>query len=164
MPDIIPRDCNILAANLNSIFFLSALTFLPPRISASLCLSLATQFHVHAYLVTQSCLAFCDPMDSSPSSSSFHGISQEEYWSGLPFPSPGDLPNPGIKPRSPALAGRFFFLPLSHLGSSLSFTVYQNPTHSNSSRISCLSISLTHFQAPLTLESYPLQHFFSCHA
>ena len=29
------------------------------------------------------------------------GFSRQEYWSGLPFPSPGDLPNPGIKPRSP---------------------------------------------------------------
>ena len=31
------------------------------------------------------------------------GFSREEYWSGLPFPSPGDLPDPGIEPRSPAL-------------------------------------------------------------
>jgi len=31
------------------------------------------------------------------------GFSRQEYWSGLPFPSPGDLLNPGIKPRSPAL-------------------------------------------------------------
>ena len=31
------------------------------------------------------------------------GFSREEYWSGLPFPSPGDLPDPGIKPESPAL-------------------------------------------------------------
>ena len=30
------------------------------------------------------------------------GLSRQEYWSGLPFPSPGDLPNPGIKPGSPA--------------------------------------------------------------
>ena len=30
------------------------------------------------------------------------GFSRQEYWSGLPFPPPGDLPNPGIKPRSPA--------------------------------------------------------------
>ena len=30
-------------------------------------------------------------------------FSRPEYWSGLPFPSPGDLPNPGIEPRSPAL-------------------------------------------------------------
>ena len=31
------------------------------------------------------------------------GFSRQEYWSGLPFPSPGDLPNPGIEPGSPAL-------------------------------------------------------------
>ena len=36
------------------------------------------------------------------------GFSRQEYWSGLPFPSPGDLPDPGIKPVSPALSGRFF--------------------------------------------------------
>ena len=36
------------------------------------------------------------------------GFSREEYWSGLPLPSPGDLPNPGIKPASPALADKFF--------------------------------------------------------
>ena len=37
------------------------------------------------------------------------GIPRQEYWSGLPFPSPGDLPNPGIEAVSPALVGRFFF-------------------------------------------------------
>jgi len=31
------------------------------------------------------------------------GFSRQEYWSGLPLPSPGDLPNPGIKPGSPSL-------------------------------------------------------------
>jgi len=31
------------------------------------------------------------------------GFSRQEYWSGLPFPSPGDLPDPGIEPRSPTL-------------------------------------------------------------
>ena len=36
------------------------------------------------------------------------GFLKQESWSGLPFPSPGDLPNPGLKPMSPALAGRFF--------------------------------------------------------
>jgi len=35
-------------------------------------------------------------------------FSRQGYWSGLPFPSPGDHPNPGIEPASPALAGRFF--------------------------------------------------------
>ena len=33
----------------------------------------------------------------------FMGLSNQDYWSGLPIPSPGDLPDPGIKPRSPAL-------------------------------------------------------------
>ena len=37
------------------------------------------------------------------------GASWQEYWSGLPFPSPGDLPNRGMEAGSPALAGRFFF-------------------------------------------------------
>ena len=36
------------------------------------------------------------------------GFPRQEYWSGLPFPSPGDLPCPGIKPASPSLAGGFF--------------------------------------------------------
>ena len=36
------------------------------------------------------------------------GFPRQEYWSGLPFPSPGDLPDPGIEPVSLALAGRFF--------------------------------------------------------
>ena len=36
------------------------------------------------------------------------GFSKQEYWSGLLCPLPGDLPNPGIEPGSPALAGRFF--------------------------------------------------------
>ena len=38
----------------------------------------------------------------------FMGFPSREYWSGLPFPSPGYLSNPGIKPTSHALAGRFF--------------------------------------------------------
>ena len=35
-------------------------------------------------------------------------FSRQEHWSGLPFPSPGDLPHPGIEPEHPALAGRIF--------------------------------------------------------
>ena len=38
----------------------------------------------------------------------FMGFSRQEHWSGLPFPSPGYLCNPAIKPGSPALAGGFF--------------------------------------------------------
>ena len=54
-------------------------------------------------LFTQSCLTFCDPMDCSPPGFSAMGFSSQEYWNGLPFPSPGVRPNPGIKPGSPAL-------------------------------------------------------------
>ena len=36
------------------------------------------------------------------------GFPRQEYWSGLPIPSPGDLADPGIEPTSPALAGGFF--------------------------------------------------------
>ena len=43
------------------------------------------------------------------------GFSRQECWSGLPFPSPGDLPDPGIESRSPALQADA--LPLSHQGS-----------------------------------------------
>ena len=56
--------------------------------------------------VTQSCVTLCNPMDCSLPGSSVHGIFQArvlEWRSGLPFPFPGDLPNPGIEPRSPAL-------------------------------------------------------------
>ena len=64
------------------------------------------------HAVTRSCPVLCDPVDfidhQAPLSMEF---SRQEYWSGLPFPTPGDLPNPEIKPESlvsPALAGRFF--------------------------------------------------------
>ena len=69
-------------------------------------------------LVAQLCLTLCDPMDYSPLGSSVHGILQKECWSGLSCPSPGDLPDPGVKPVSPvSLALRADSLPLSHLGS-----------------------------------------------
>ena len=54
--------------------------------------------------VAQSCPTLCDPVDciahEAPPSM---GFSRQEYWSGLPFLSPGDFPDPGIEPRSPAL-------------------------------------------------------------
>ena len=53
--------------------------------------------------VAQSCPTLCDPVDCSPPGSSVHGFSRQEYWSGLPFPFPGDLPNPGIEPRFPSV-------------------------------------------------------------
>ena len=51
---------------------------------------------------------FCDPWSVAHQVSLSKGFLRQEYWSGLPFTSPGDLPDPGIRPGSPALAGRFF--------------------------------------------------------
>ena len=48
--------------------------------------------------VTQACLTLCDPMDCSQQEAPLSmGLSQKEYCSELPFPSPGDLPDPGIE-------------------------------------------------------------------
>ena len=65
--------------------------------------------------ISQLFLIVCDPVDCSPSGSSVHGISRQEYWSELPFLSSGDLPDPGLEPvspRPPAL--RSILYPLSH--------------------------------------------------
>ena len=92
----------------NFIFFFSVISFhilkpLPP------CYSFPTSFKYNQVcsiknrvLVAQSCLTLCDPMDCSPTRLSIHGFPRQEYWSGLPCASPGDLPDPGIKPRSSA--------------------------------------------------------------
>ena len=61
--------------------------------------------------VCQLCLALCNPMDSRPQAPLSMGFSRQEYWSGLPFPTPGDFPKPQIRPMSlacPTLAGRVF--------------------------------------------------------
>ena len=66
-----------------------------------------------------SVVSVCDSMDCSPSGSSVHGISQARIleWVALPFHSPGDLPDSGVKPVSPALQADSLLL--SYLGSPL---------------------------------------------
>ena len=54
-------------------------------------------------LVTQSCLTLCSLVDCSRQVPLSMGFSRQEYWSGLPFPSPGDLPDPVIELWSPSL-------------------------------------------------------------
>ena len=60
-------------------------------------------FKISTSEVAQSCPTLCDPMNVAYEALPSMGFSRQEYWSGLPFPSPGDLHDPGIKPRSPAL-------------------------------------------------------------
>ena len=66
------------------------------------------------------------------------GFSRQEYWSGLPFPFPGDLPNPGIKPRSPALQadaltseppGKQTVLQMESFRDYTPFLTFSVPTH-----------------------------------
>ena len=51
--------------------------------------------YIESESVTQSCLTLCDPLSME--------FSRQEYWIGLQFPSPGDLPDPDIEARSPTL-------------------------------------------------------------
>ena len=67
----------------------------------------------HVRVFSRVRLTLCNPMDCSvaPQTSLPMGFSRQEYWKGLPCPPPGDLPDPGIEPRtltSPALIGGFF--------------------------------------------------------
>ena len=82
-------------------------------------------------LVTKWCSSFSFPWTIAPQAPLSLGFSRQEHWSGLPFHFLGDLPNPGIKPLSPALAGRFFTAePYTGLGQApilgLSFLVKED--------------------------------------
>ena len=67
-------------------------------------------------MYAQQCPPLCDRLHATPGTVAhqtplFMEFSRQEYWNGLPLPTPGDLANPGIKPmslESPALAGGFF--------------------------------------------------------
>ena len=79
----------------------------------SVCAVVSCFSHVQLFL-TPWTVALQDPMSM--------GFSRQEYWSGLPFPSPGDLPNPGTEPvlsMSPALTGVFFNTSTIIIGLSL---------------------------------------------
>ena len=77
---------------------------------------------------------FATPSTVAPQASLSMGVPRQEYWSGLPFPSPGDLPGPRIEPvypASPALAGRFFTTaPLVKPFYTMPFRkIYYSPTY-----------------------------------
>ena len=77
--------------------------------------------------VIQSCLTLCGPTDCSSPVSSAHGLFQQEHWSGLLLPNPGDLSNPGIESVSLAYPVLIGSLPLALSGKpSVYFRIYQN--------------------------------------
>ena len=78
------------------------------RESCDACITKSSQRVVHACMCV--CMfsrlvmsdSFCNPMDCSPQAPLSLEFSRQECWSRLPFPSPGDLPNPGVEPTAPA--------------------------------------------------------------
>ena len=59
-------------------------------------------------VISKSCLTLATPLTIAHQVPLPMGFPRQEYWSGLPFPSPGDIPDPEIEPKSPALACKFF--------------------------------------------------------
>ena len=79
------------------------------------CVCIHTHAHRHIRVCvcsgTQLCLTLCNPVDCTCRAPLSMEFPRQEYWNGLLFPTPGDLPDPGIESVSlapPALAGRFF--------------------------------------------------------
>ena len=86
----------------------SMLTSRIPSLSLSNAAASNVTTHAAVVLVAKLCPTLCDPMNCTSPGSSVPGVSQARYWSGLLFPSPRDLPDPGIGPMSPVLAGGLF--------------------------------------------------------
>ena len=102
-------------------------------------------------LVTQWCPTLCDPIDYSPPGSSVHGILQARILEWLPFLSLGDLPDPRIQPRSPALQADT--LPLSHQGSPIKLIDCYRYSQACHTHIRALYLSIDQMKA-----TYPSTH------
>ena len=74
-----------------------------PRYGSDLFVLVFIMVMVVGGLVAKPCLTIVTPWTVACQAPLSMGFSRQEYWTGLPFPSPGDLPNPGIEPGSPAL-------------------------------------------------------------
>ena len=91
--------CVLIMGQWLSWFFTSIIPFHP--LNPRRCIVVPTLFC--CCLVTRSCPTLCNPMDCSLSGSTVHGILQANVLEWVSMPSPGNLPNPVIKPRSPTL-------------------------------------------------------------
>ena len=108
-------------------------------------------------LVTQSCPTLCNPMDCSQPGSSDHGILQARILEWVAMPSSGNIPNPGIEPRSPALW--VDSLPAEpHKGSPriLEWVVYPFPRGSSSYQGNGILLQMALFHCFLWLSTIPL--------
>ena len=95
-------------------------------------------------LGTQSCLTLCDPIDCSPQTLSM-GLSRQEYKSELPFPSPGDLPDPGL------LHYRQILYHLSYQGSPYTLSLrFESKIINIKSSILLFNVSQKDFMLPNT--------------
>ena len=99
-------------------------------------------------LVAQSCLTLAISWTVTHQAPLSMGFSRQEYWSGVPFPPPWDLPDPAIKPISPALQAVFY--PLSHQGSPFLYRLISNSvrkedytsTHTRGQGLSAVKVNL----------------------
>ena len=112
---ILLDECRIQRPHVWAHYCLNRGTFLLVDLCRGTVLSSKATFPLgmHVYVLSHfSYVWLCNPMDCKPSGFSVHGISWQEYWSGLPFPPLGDLTNPGIKPTTNScvswIAGGFF--------------------------------------------------------
>ena len=77
--------------------------FLKEYFSVFSCITIAVFYIYGGGLVTKLCPTLVTTWTAAYQTPLSMGFSKQEYWSGLPFPSPGDLPGPGVEPRTPAL-------------------------------------------------------------
>ena len=106
-----PMDRSLPGSSVHGIFQARGLEWGATAFSDAKGLGFSNPYFLCCAQSFQLCLTHCDAMDCSPPGSSAHAFSRQEYWSELPDPPSGDLPNPGIEPvslLSPALAGVFF--------------------------------------------------------
>ena len=97
---------------------------------------------VHVSSVAQSCPTLCDPMDCIDHQAPLSmGFTKQEYWNGLLFPSPRDLPRPGIEPASPALQADS--LPRGLLGNPYQWLKFSFPRSTTLTAFSCSCLSYT---------------------
>ena len=95
------------------------------------------------------------------------GFSRQEYWSGVPFPTPGDLPNPGIEPTSPVLSAEFF-TPASPgkpssdgegNGTPLQYSCLENPTDGGAWRAAVHGVARSRHDCATSLSLFTFMHW-----